>query len=196
MGLIKNLPKVIIELVKAMPQIITSLVNALMSGLGSFVDVGKNLVKGLWEGIQSLASWLWDKVSNWAGDLWDGICSFFGIHSPSRKMAWVGDMLMMGLAGGIDETAGEAIDSATHMADDLNSVFNDLSADLSTALPSDISVNTTGAIASGKQSQSGFILQLSIQNFNNYSSEDITELTNEIMATAGAFAQRKGVVFA
>ena len=26
--------------------------------------------------------------------------------------------------------------------------------------------------------------------------EDITELTNEIMATAGAFAQRKGVVFA
>ena len=42
----------------------------------------------------------------------------------------------------------------------------------------------------------GFILQLNITNFNNYSSEDITELTNEIMATAGAFAQRKGVVFA
>ncbi len=87
------------------------------SGLGSFVDVGKNLVKGLWEGIQSLASWIWDKVSSWAGNLWDGICSFFGIHSPSRKMAWVGDMLMMGLAGGIDETAGEAIDSAIEFTD-------------------------------------------------------------------------------
>ena len=103
---------------------------------------------------------------------------------------------MTGLAGGIDETAGEAIDSATHMANDLNSVFDDLSADLSTSLPSDISVNASNSIADSITPQSGFILQLNITNFNNYSSEDITELTNEIMATAGAFAQRKGVVFA
>ena len=197
MSLITNLPAIILELVKAMPQIITSLVSALMNGLGSFVDVGANLVKGLWEGIQSLASWIWDKVSSWAGDLWDGICSFFGIKSPSRKMMWVGDMLMEGLAGGIDETAGEAIDAATSMTKDLNSVFDDLSADLSSTLPKDINVNAHSALTDDtKRASGGFILQLSIQNFNNYSSDDITELTNEIMATAGAYAQRKGVVFA
>ena len=195
MSLITNLPAIIIELVKSMPKIISSLVSALLNGLGSFVDVGANLVRGLWEGIQGLASWIWDKVSSWASDLWDGICDFFGIHSPSRKMAWIGDMMMEGLAGGIDETAGEAIDSATHMANDLNSVFDDLYADLSTSLPSDINVNAHSSLADGT-SQGGFNLQLNIQNFNNYSSEDITELTNEIMATAGAFAQRKGVVFA
>lgn len=105
-------------------------------------------------------------------------------------------MMMEGLAGGIDSTAGEAIDSATHMAKDLNAVFDDLSADLSTALPGEIVVNAHGSLADGGTSQTGFVLQLNIQNFNNYSSEDITELTNEIMATAGAFAQRKGVVFA
>ena len=161
------------------------------------LDVGANLVKGLWEGIKSLASWIWDKVSSWASDLWDGICDFFGIHSPSRKMAWVGDMLMTGLAGGIDETAGEAIDAATDMSNDLNSVFNDLSADLSTALPSNIDVNANSSIADGSGGTSGgFVLQLNIQTFNNYTSEDITELTQEIMATAGAYAQRKGVVFA
>ena len=82
------------------------------------------------------------------------------------------------------------------MANDLNSVFDDLSADLSTSLPSDINVNAHSSLADGLAGQSGFVLQLNIQNFNNYSSEDITELTNEIMATAGAFAQRKGVVFA
>ena len=59
-------------------------------------DVGKNLVKGLWEGIQSLAGWIWDKVSSWASDLWSGIKNFFGIHSPSKKMSWIGDMLMEG----------------------------------------------------------------------------------------------------
>jgi len=80
------------------------------------------------------------------------------------------------------------------MANDLNSVFDDLSADLSTSLPSDINVNAHSSLADG--TAGGFVLQLNITNFNNYSSEDITELTNEIMATAGAFAQRKGVVFA
>ena len=105
-------------------------------------------------------------------------------------------MMMEGLAGGIDEKAGEAIDAATDMSKDLNNVFNDLSADLSTALPEKIDVNSSIAGAGGTLADSGFMLQLNITNFNNYSSEDITELTQEIMATAGAYAQRKGVVFA
>ena len=62
--------------------------------------------------------------------------------------------------------------------------------------PSDINVNAHSSLADGQAQPGGFVLQLNITNFNNYSSEDITELTNEIMATAGAFAQRKGVVFA
>ena len=43
---------------------------------------------------------------------------------------------------------------------------------------------------------SGLQLVLNITNFNNYSTEDIQQLTNEIMVTAGQFAKRKGVVFA
>ena len=192
------MPTIIAEIVKAVPQIIAGIVNAFGSLVGSMAEVGKNLVKGLWEGIQSLASWIWDKVSGWASDLWDGICDFFGIHSPSRKMAWIGDMMMEGLAGGIDETAGEAINAATDMSKDLNAVFNELSADLSTALPEDIDVGVHSGIDGGAAAHvsGGFVLQLSITNFNNYSNEDISELTNEIMATAGAFAKRKGVVFA
>ena len=41
-----------------------------------------------------------------------------------------------------------------------------------------------------------FTIALNITNFNNYSSEDIRQLTNEVMETANQFAQRKGVVFA
>lgn len=197
MALITNLPTIIIELVKAVPQILSALVEAFGKGIGSFIDIGKNLVMGLWEGIQSLATWLWDKVSNWAGDLWDGICDFFGIKSPSRKMAWVGDMLMEGLAGGIDESAGMAIKSATDMTDELNGVFDGLSADLSTALPGNIDVNAVKSTAMdgvGTMGGGGFVLQFSVGTFNNYTNEDITELTNEIMQTAGAFLKRKEVV--
>lgn len=46
------------------------------------------------------------------------------------------------------------------------------------------------------QAASAFTIALNITNFNNYSSEDIRQLTNEVMETANQFAQRKGVVFA
>lgn len=195
-SLIANLPTIIIEIVKAVPQILSSIVSAFGSGFSQMGEVGKNLVRGLWEGIQSLASWIWDKASKWAGDLWSGIKSFFGIHSPSKKMAWIGDMLMEGLAGGIDETAGEVLDSANGMVSNLNSVFDGLSADMG-KVPTDFNVTSAvSPVSSGTQAnQGGLVLQLSIGNFNNYSNEDVTSLTEEIMETAGNFAKRKGVVF-
>ena len=103
-SLIKNLPTIIKEIVKAVPQIISGLVSAFGQGIGQLAEVGKNLVKGLWNGIQSLASWIWDKVSGWAKSIWNGICSFFGIHSPSKKFAELGQYMSMGLGiGFVDE---------------------------------------------------------------------------------------------
>ncbi len=196
MSLIANLPQIIMELVKAMPQIISSLVSALAKGIGNFVEIGANLVRGLWEGIQSLASWIWDKVSGWAKNLWKGIKNFFGIHSPSTKMAFIGDMLMEGLAEGIDETAGEVIDSASAMTKDLNSVFDELNADMS-GVPTDFNVTSvkSGIRSGASDAVGGVTIQLNIDSFNNYSSEDIASLTNEIMETANSFIKRKEVVF-
>ena len=111
-------------------------------------------------------------------------------------MAWVGDMMMEGLAGGIDESAGEVIDSANAMKKDLNSVFNDLTADVE-AIPTDFNINKTidGAITP-TQNSGGVVIQLNIDTFNNYTADDIEGLTNEIMETAGNFMKRKGAVFA
>jgi phage-related protein len=197
MALITNLPTIIMELVKAVPQILGAIINAFANGFSQMAEVGKNLVKGLWEGIKSLASWIWDKVSSWASNLWNGIKNFFGIHSPSKKMAFIGDMMMEGLAKGIDETAGEVIGSAEAMTKDLNSVFDGLGQDMS-KVPTDF--NVTSSVDSLRDTQNavrgGLSLQLQIANFNNYSAEDINSLTEEIMETADNFIKRKGVVFA
>ncbi len=197
MALITNLPTIIMELVKAVPQILGAIINAFANGFSQMAEVGKNLVKGLWEGIKSLASWIWDKVSDWASNLWNGIKNFFGIHSPSKKMAFIGDMMMEGLAKGIDETAGEVIGSAEAMTKDLNSVFDGLGSDMS-KVPTDF--NVTSSVDSLRDTQNavrgGLSLQLQIANFNNYSAEDINSLTEEIMETADNFIKRKGVVFA
>ena len=198
-SLIENLPTIIVEIVKAVPQIIAGIVSAFGSLMYKIVEIGGNIVKGLWSGIQQLASWLWDKVSGWISSIWDGICDFFGIHSPSKEMAWVGEMLVKGLAGSIDDNGDEAVKAAEGMADSINGVMGDLAHDMQTALPTDFDVN--GSIRSAVdgvvgKAASAFTIALNITNFNNYSSEDIRQLTNEVMETANRFAQRKGVVFA
>jgi len=199
-SLVKNLPTIIVEIVKAVPQIVAGIVKAFGSLMGEIVNIGGNIVKGLWQGIQQLAGWLWDKVSGWISSIWDGICDFFGIHSPSDEMAWVGEMLVKGLSGSIDANGGEAVKAAEGMAKDINGVMGDLAKDMQTALPTDFSVDGSigGSIASAASGAvaSGFQLILNITNFNNYSNEDIQQLTNEVMVTAGQFAKRKGVVFA
>lgn len=124
-AIIQNLPEIIKSITQNIPQIITSIISAfgaLTSGMG---EVGKNIVKGLWDGIQSLATWIKDKVSAWAKDLWNGILDFFGIKSPSRKMAWVGSMLMQGLGGGI-ETDDAPIKAAEDLTENINDIMNKL----------------------------------------------------------------------
>lgn len=200
-SLIKNLPTIIVEIVKAVPQIITGLVNALSKGVSQLAEVGGNLVKGLWQGIQQLAGWLWDEVSGWISSIWDGICDFFGIHSPSDEMAWIGEMLVKGLSGSIDANGGEAVKAAEAMSADINDVMHGLAKDMETALPTDFNVdgNVHGTVSGGitdSAKVSCLQLVLNITNFNNYTNEDIHQLTNEIMVTAGQFAKRKGVVFA
>lgn len=115
-SLITNLPQIIAEIVRAMPEIITGIVNALSEGISQVTEVGANLVRGLWNGIQSLAGWLWDQVSSWISGIWDGIKDFFGIASPSKQMAWVGSMLVEGLAGAIDKDGEKAVAAVDDMA--------------------------------------------------------------------------------
>lgn len=198
-ALIENLPTIIVEIIKAVPQIITGIVKAFGSLMYKIVEISGNIVKGLWDGITGLASWLWDKVSGWISGIRDGICSFFGINSPSKEMAWVGEMLVKGLAGSIDDKGDEAVKAAEGMAKDIDGVMTDLAHDMQTALPTDFDVSgnirsSVGGITGG--TASGLSLVLNITNFNNYSTEDIRQLTNEVMETASQFAMRKGVVFA
>lgn len=142
-SLIENLPTIILEIGKAVPQIIAGIVTAFTESIPKIVEVGANLVRGLWEGIQSLASWLWDKVSGWIASIWDGICDFFGIHSPSKEMGWIGEMLVEGLAGSLDKNGKTAVRSAEHLADGISSVMQDMTADMQTAIPSHINMDTT-----------------------------------------------------
>lgn len=98
-GLIKAIPQLVMKL----PEIIAAIVGGLLDGLGKIVDVGKNLVEGLWEGIGDKVEWIKDKIKGFGKDVLKGIKDFFGISSPSKVMAQMGEYLGEGLGIGWED---------------------------------------------------------------------------------------------
>ncbi len=139
-ALVENLPAIVAALVKAIPQIVNGIVNAFNSNKGKFVDLGGNIVRGPWQGIQSLDSWLWDNVSGWISGIWDGICLFFGIASPSKEMAWIGEMMTKGLAGGIEESGNLAVEAVTDMGRDIDGAVKEIADGLGESLPESVDI--------------------------------------------------------
>ena len=173
-----------VEIVKAVPQIIGGIVKAFTNSMGSIVTVGGNIVKGLWQGIQSLASWLWNKVSGWISGIWTGIKDFFGIKSPSKQMGWVGEMLVKGLAGSIQDNGDEAVKAAEMMSEDINDVMTSLADDMSTSLPTDFSVDTSvgGVISNAASSSLGGVSGslVTVQQMIVRSEDDIRRVSQEL----------------
>lgn len=96
------------------------------NGFKGLVDVGGNLVSGLWQGITGAAGAVWDGITSFGGAIVDGFCDFFGIHSPSRLMAGIGEYLSLGLAQGITNETGSVVQGVQDVSDTALSTMMDL----------------------------------------------------------------------
>jgi len=185
MALIENLPTIIVELVKAVPKIITALVDGFAEGFSSMAEVGLNLIQGIWNGIGDATSWLYDKISGFCGGVMDKIKDLFGIHSPSREMAWVGEMLVDGLSGSIEDNSDSAVKAAADMSAGILDVMQGLSDELETSIPTDFAMNTTASVdaitggATGT-SVSSFGSMITIQEMIVRSEDDIRKVSQEL----------------
>ena len=148
-------------------------------------NIGLNLIKGIWNGIGNAASWLWNKVSGFCSNLLSKIKGFFGISSPSKEMAWVGDMLTQGLAGGIEDGAGAAISAAEDLNNGILGVMNGLAADMQSAVPSNFAFDASGTVGSVSGSMGGaggssFGTLITIQQMIVRSEDDIRRISQEL----------------
>ncbi len=80
-----------------------AVVNGIKSLPKKIADIGKNIVLGLWNGIKNAWSWLTGKVSDLANSLLSGFKDALGIHSPSRKFKWIGEMCIAGMDEPIED---------------------------------------------------------------------------------------------
>lgn len=185
-ALIRNLPQIIVSIVKAVPQIISAIVKGFASGASQMASIGLNLIKGIWNGIGDAASWLWGKVSGFCSNLMSKIKGFFGIHSPSTEMAWVGEMLVEGLAGSIEDNGSEAVKAAEGLSQGISDVMNGLAEDMKTSLPTDFHLDADASVrsvtggAAGGMSRAGFGSLITVQQMIVRSEDDIRKISQEL----------------
>ena len=96
------------------------------NGFKGLVDVGGNLVSGLWQGITGAAGAVWNDICDFGSSIVNGFCDFFGIHSPSRVMAGIGEYLSLGLAQGITDETGSVVQGVQDVSDTALSTMMDL----------------------------------------------------------------------
>lgn len=96
------------------------------NGFKGLVDVGGNLVSGLWQGITSAAGAVWNGICDFGSAVVNGFCDFFGIHSPSRVMAGIGEYLSLGLAQGITDETDFVVQGVQDVSDTALSTMMDL----------------------------------------------------------------------
>lgn len=101
---------------EGMQQLISTAVDTLKALPGKVLSIGGDLVAGLWNGITNKLSWLKSKISGFASSVLDSIKGFFGVHSPSTEMAWIGDMLDRGLAEGMLDNISDPVKAMQRVA--------------------------------------------------------------------------------
>ena len=96
------------------------------NGFKGLVEVGGNLISGLWQGITGAAGAVWNGICDFGSAVVNGFCDFFGIHSPSRVMAGIGEYLSLGLAQGITDETDSVVQGVQDVSDTALSTMMDL----------------------------------------------------------------------
>ena len=141
-GIASALPQLIMEGAKLGLVVLQEVWN----GIGQLVLAGAELVHGLWQGISGAAGWLWEKITGWLSSIWEGIKEYFGVASPSKEMAWMGEMLDRGLAEGITASSADAVNAATRMSADVLSAVQGGEYSMTATAASTIEHHHTGEI--------------------------------------------------
>ncbi|MEQ4716089.1 hypothetical protein [Nonomuraea sp. B19D2] len=99
-------------------QSIPSRIQGAFTYAGSWLyNAGRAIVQGLWNGIVSLWNWVVSNWNNMVTNLINIVKSILGIASPSKVMHEMGEFLSMGLARGINASAGLVDKAVTGLAE-------------------------------------------------------------------------------
>ena len=127
-GLLSGIGQKVGSVIEKIKDLGLKMIDKIKSFLGDMKEAGKNLIRGLWEGISDKIGWVIEKVRSMGSRILSAIKGVFGINSPSKEFAMIGDYLMQGLGNGVTDNAKYAISATQSVARDVLDAASGLSA--------------------------------------------------------------------
>jgi len=152
-----------------------------------FVNAGKNLIDGLVRGIGNAKDAVVNKVKEICSGALDSVKKFFGIKSPSRVMAQMGDFLMQGFSNGMDRAGGAVVSTAEMISQRVTDGVNHTLGQVQKG------ANKIGGIYNGMQANINAISAAGVAPLNS-SVAAMVNASNANDANGGAIAQAPVVV--
>lgn len=116
-GILEAIPEITAALFKSAPTIVASLVEGLIELVPKLFTAGLDLMGGLIEGMLEF-DYL-GAISKVGSGIIEGFEDIFDMHSPSRVMAGLGELLDEGLAVGITDNADAPVNALDKLSDDM-----------------------------------------------------------------------------
>ena len=116
-SLLKAIPEIQAALLSNAPSIVASIVRGLLSAVPELIKAGKQLLSGLVKGMKDFD--IMGAVRGLADSVVSGFKKAFQIHSPSRVMAGIGELLDEGLAVGIEDNAKDPVTALGELSNDM-----------------------------------------------------------------------------
>ena len=115
--ILEAIPEICSAVLKQAPSIVGSIVTGLVSAIPRLIEAGGQLLSGLVKGMLNFD--IVGAIGKVGGAVVDGFKKAFGIHSPSRVMAEMGEQLDAGLAVGIVDNSDTPIQALDNLTDDM-----------------------------------------------------------------------------
>lgn len=116
-GILEAIPEIQAAIWEEMPNIVTSIVDALLGAIPELIAAGGQLIGGLVEGMLNFD--IGGALKSIGNGVVKGFKKVFDIHSPSRVMAGIGEMLDEGLAVGIEDGADAPVNALDKLSSDM-----------------------------------------------------------------------------
>ena len=132
---LKPVIDVICGALKAIGDVINNIFNGVKNLTSKAVETGKNIIQGIGTGIKNAATGLWNGIKNIGNNIVNGFKNFFGIHSPSKLMAYeIGEYLPAGIDEGMKNAMPALLSSAEDQMGDLVDTVKDGAAEADSAI--------------------------------------------------------------
>lgn len=158
-GLLKGILNAVPVLLSHLPKIGKSMLNYWKQLPSMFKDIGGNMIRGLWSGIKNMGQWCINKIKGLGNSLLKAVKDIFGIHSPSKEFAWIGEMNMAGLSKGMEDMQPKVQQAIDGMFDLSPSLYGSTSTNLSPVI--------------------------NVTNINNIKQDPLGQMVNDIKTFAG-----------